>query len=297
VRAARVKDGWAVHHLLHVVFRGRDVETEEKAKAEEPRTPLDAPLAQVDPIPVGEGGAEGSRLSKRRHCSKTLVANQSLPALARLVAHVLIYSHRGRRNNVQALLLPVVALKRAGYYLSSKALYYVRLWSFVLYAVPHWVLVVEKATERKGGVVGSCDLTLMPASATVPVLEALRDAQQVPRGRQVPRPAAWKPLAALAKPKPAPPPTIEPSSWWKSQSATRLPTLRSGVWFLSDTLRCNENHAGVVPVQHGGGSARSEVRCRVRAAALRHRASRQAAGDTVALVCLPLALRLPTSRV
>lgn len=68
-------------------------------------------------------------------------------------------------------------------------MYFVRLLSFVVYAVPHWVLVVEPAATEVRGIVGSCDLTLMPPSATVPVMEALRAADCMPRDRQVPPPA------------------------------------------------------------------------------------------------------------
>jgi len=69
-------------------------------------------------------------------------------------------------------------------------MYFVRLLSFVVYAVPHWVLVVEPAARTEvRGIVGSCDLTLMPPSATVPVMEALRAADCMPRDRQVPPPA------------------------------------------------------------------------------------------------------------
>lgn len=133
VRSAEATDGWAVHHLLHVVFRGRDAEKESQGAASEPPSAVD----EVDPV-------------------------------------------------VQALLLPAQLLKRTGFYLSSKAMYFVRLLSFVVYAVPHWVLVVEPAARTEvRGIVGSCDLTLMPPSATVPVMEALRAADCMPRDRQV----------------------------------------------------------------------------------------------------------------
>jgi hypothetical protein len=102
----------------------------------------------------------------------------------------------------QALLLPAQLLKRTGFYLSSKAMYFVRLLSFVVYAVPHWVLVVEPAATGVRGIVGSCDLTLMPPSATVPVMEALRAADCMPRDRQVPPPADGLAASCIAPPPP-----------------------------------------------------------------------------------------------
>lgn len=46
VRSAEVTDGWAVHHLLHVVFRGRDAEKESQGATSEPPSALD----DLDPV-------------------------------------------------------------------------------------------------------------------------------------------------------------------------------------------------------------------------------------------------------